>query len=321
MARGLPQPVEGSRPREAGMTEETGTTSDVVAGMRLTHPERVLFPVQGITKRDLALYLEAAAPRLLPHAAGRLLSLVRCPRGRSRQCFFQRHGGASLPSAFRRLQVQEKEGGSDQYVYLDDIRGLIAAAQFGVLELHVWGSRVDALDTPDRIVFDIDPDPAVPFAAVRDAARRMRDALDALGLAGFALVTGGKGIHVVVPIIRRHGWPTVAGFARAVAERFAADAPDRFVATMSKAERQGRIFIDHFRNGRAATAICPYSPRAREGAPVAWPVAWDALDGVPGADAFRLPDVRARLADPDPWEGYATLRQELTAAALRALGL
>ncbi|MGE0717750.1 MAG: non-homologous end-joining DNA ligase [Alphaproteobacteria bacterium] len=291
-----------------------------VAGVRLTHPDRVLFPDQGVTKRDLALYLEAAAPRMLPHVARRLISLVRCPQGRAKQCFFQRHGGAGLPAAFGRMPVREKDGGEDEYVYLSDAPGLVAAAQMGVLELHVWGSRIDRLEQPDRIVVDLDPDPSVGFPAVRDAARRLREMLEGVGLACFPLLTGGKGIHVVVPIVRRRGWDEVKVFARGLAERLVAEAPDRYVATMSKAKRQGRIFIDWLRNERGASAIAPYSPRARAGAPVAWPVRWDDLDGIDRADAVRLPDAAARLTEPDPWAGYFDLRQGLTAAAMRTVG-
>lgn len=236
----------------------------MVGGVRLSSPDKVLYPQQGVTKRELAEYLRSVAGRMLPHLAGRLLSLVRCPQGRQKKCFFQRHGGAGLPDRFHRLAVPEKGGGTEEYLYIEDEAALIAAAQMGVLEFHIWGSRVDDVDRPDRLVFDLDPDPSVDFDTVKQGALRMRDALDALGLRSFPLVTGGKGIHVVVPLTRRHGWPTVKAFAKALAERFAEDDPDRYVATMSKAKRAGRVFIDYFRNDRTATAIAPYSPRARE---------------------------------------------------------
>ena len=296
--------------------------SDVVLdGVRLTHPDKILFAQQGITKRDLADYLDAAAERMLPHCAGRLISLVRCPQGRGKKCFFQRHAGAGLGDAFRQLAVRTKDGGSDDYLYLNGTSGLIAAAQMGVLELHIWGSRIDDIERPDRIVFDLDPDPSVAFSAVKTAATAMRDALEGLGLRSFPLLTGGKGIHVVAPVLPRCEWPAVRGFAKALAERFAADAPDRFIATMSKAKRKGRIFIDYLRNDRSATAIAPYSPRAREGAPVAWPVTWAALDGIAAANAVTLVEARARLGELDPWDGYAAVRQELTPSALKTLGV
>jgi bifunctional non-homologous end joining protein LigD len=300
---------------------KSDAAEDTLAGVRLTHPDKILFPQQGITKRDLAEYLDAAAERMLPHCADRLVSLVRCPQGRGRKCFFQRHAGAGLSDAFHQLAVRSKDGGADDYLYLTGKTGLITAAQMGVLELHIWGSRVDDIERPDRVVFDLDPDPSVAFDAVRTAARGMRGALDALGLRSFPLLTGGKGIHVVAPVLRRHEWPAVRTFAKALAERFAKDEPDRFIATMSKAKRTGRIFIDYLRNDRSATAIAPYSPRARDGAPVAWPVTWTALDGVAAANAVTLDEARKRLREPDPWNGYAAVRQELTASALQALGI
>lgn len=292
-----------------------------IAGVRLTHPGRVLFPGQGLTKRDLALYLEAAAPRMLPHLRGRLLSLVRCPQGSEKQCFFQRHGGSGVPDAVGRFDVREKDGSIDDYLHVSDVAGLVALAQIGVLEFHIWGSRIDAIEKPDRLVFDLDPDPSVPFGEVRKAATEMRDALDAAGLASFPLLTGGKGIHVVVPLTRRHEWPVVKDFAKALATRFAEREPDRYVATASKAKREGRIFIDWLRNERSASAIAPYSPRAREGAPVAWPVSWEALGDVASAQLVSVATAPGHLKKDDAWQGYFDLGQSLTAKALRALGV
>lgn len=307
----MPQPVkEGEAMPRDGHADEIG-------GVRLSNPDKVLFAVQGITKRDLAMYLEAAAPNMLSHVGGRLVSLVRCPQGRAKKCFFQRHGGAGISGPFRRLSVREKDGGESEYLYVERAAGLIAAAQAGVLELHIWGSRVDDIERPDRLVFDLDPDPSVEFGQVKDAAVHLRAVLDALGLESFALLTGGKGIHVVVPLVRRHDWPTVKAFARAVAERVVEDDPDHFVATMSKTKRKGRIFIDHFRNERGATAIAPYSPRAREGAPLAWPVAWHALGSIDTASQFRLGEVDPRTVG--GWSDYGKVRQTIKAASLRAL--
>jgi bifunctional non-homologous end joining protein LigD len=308
-----PQPI-----KEAAAMAKDGD-DERVGGVRLTHPEKVLFGPQGITKRDLAKYLEAAAPHMLPHVAGRLASLVRCPQGRARKCFFQRHGSAGFPEQFRLLAVREKDRGKNDYLYLEDTAGLIAAAQVGVLELHIWGSRVDDIERPDRLVFDLDPDPAVDFEKVKEAALHMRDVLGALGLESFALLTGGKGIHVVVPLVRRHGWPTIKAFAKSVADRVVEDGPDHYVATMSKAKRKGRIFIDHFRNERGATAIAPFSPRAREGAPLAWPVAWRALASIRAASQFRLGEADPRSAD--GWGRYGKVHQTLKVASLRALGV
>jgi bifunctional non-homologous end joining protein LigD len=296
-----------------------------IGGVRLTHANKVLYPQQGLTKRDLARYLEAAAGRMLEHLADRPLSLLRCPEGCTRQCFFQRHASAGMPDAIHRVDIPDKDGpGTDgksqEYLTIADASGLITAAQLGVLEFHIWGVHIDKVERPDRIVFDLDPDPSVAFPAVRDAALELRAALDAIGLASFALLTGGKGVHVVAPIARRHTWPTVKQFAQALAERFAAQLPERYVATMRKARRKGRIFIDYFRNDRTASAIAPYSPRAREGAPVAWPVTWEELAKAPAADTVSLVTAMLRLDEPDPWNGYHKTQQYLTAAALNAAG-
>ena len=292
-----------------------------IGGVRLTHPGKLLYPQQKLTKRDLARYLEAAAGRMLPHLADRPLSLLRCPEGQAGQCFFQRHAGAGMSDAIHRVDITDKDGTAQEFLTIADAAGLITAAQLGVLEFHIWGVHIDDVERPDRIVFDLDPDPSVAFPAVRDAALGLRDALDALGLTSFALLSGGKGVHVVVPIVRRHTWPTVKQFAKALAERFATQLPERYVATMRKARRKGRIFIDHFRNDRTASAIAPYSPRAREGAAVAWPVTWKELAKVPAADMVSLATATRRLTDPDPWDGYDKTKQHLTVAALNALGV
>lgn len=297
------------------------TSDATIAGVHLTNPDRILFPEQGTTKRDLADYLHAASQLMLPHLSGRLVSLVRCPEGRKKQCFFQRHGGAGLPAAIKRRKITEKDGDEAEYVHIPDETGLISAAQMGVLEYHIWGSRLRPLEKPDRLVFDLDPDPTVDFEAVKDAAFQMRDALYALGLKSLPLLTGGKGVHVVVPLKPAHEWPVIKAFARALAEHFATGAPDRFVATMSKAKRTGRIFIDHFRNERGATAICPYSPRARENAPVAWPVTWDTLPACDSAATMTIANAADHLSQPDPWADYEDKRNTLKATALKALNV
>ncbi len=300
---------------EDGKAENTAT----IAGVRLTNPDRVLFPEQGVTKRDLADYFDRMAGPILRHAANRLISLVRCPNSHHDQCFFQRHRGSGLPVRFKTMPVLQKDGKIGDYLYLTDKSGLVSAAQIGVLELHIWGSRIDDIERPDRLVFDLDPSAELEFGAVKDAALHVHDVLDALGLTSFPLVTGGKGIHVVAPLVRQHEWPVVKAFAEAVAKRMAEDQPERYVAVMSKARRKGRIFIDYLRNERGGTAIAPYSPRARKGAPVAWPVDWDDLKWVRRADQFRLADVSVN--DATGWAGYVDVRQSLKKASLEVLGL
>ena len=315
-----PRRTAAAKDKVAKMTAGT-SDGDTIAGVRLSNPDRVLYPARGVTKRDLAHYLDAIGERMMPYLADRLVSLVRCPEGRAKKCFFQRHGGAGLPDVFKQLPVTHKRGKVAGYLYLDDARGLVAAAQMGVLELHIWGSRIDDVDKPDRLVFDLDPDPAVGFERVRVAAAAMRDALEALGLESFPLLTGGKGVHVVVPLTRRHDWPTVKAFSRALAERFVDAEPESYVATMSKARRQNRIFIDNFRNERGSTAIAPYSPRAHPGAPVAWPVTWPGLAKAGSAALIDVPEALRRAGEADPWAGYRMVRQSITAGARRALGL
>ena len=287
--------------------------------MKLTSPEKLFWPEADITKADLAAYYETVGRRMLPFVRRRLLSLVRCPDGRE-HCFFQRHASQNMPDAFRTLPVDEKEGDREDYLYIDDAEGLAAAAQIGALELHIWGSEVDDIEKPTRLVLDFDPDPSVGFPAVKAAAAEMREALDAVGLTSFPLLTGGKGIHVVAPIAAEHPWPVVKAAARALAESFAERAPDRFVAVMSKEKRKGKIFIDHFRNERSASAIAPYSPRAREGAPLAWPVAWETLDRFDAANAVRLTNFNDHLGE-EPWPEWPKRRQRLTKKALAMLGM
>jgi bifunctional non-homologous end joining protein LigD len=289
-------------------------------GVRLTHPDKVLFADQGITKQDLALYLLDMAPRLLPHAARRLISLVRCPEGQGAPCFFQRHPMAGFTDAVRPYRGSEGKKG-EAYIFIEDVAGLLSLAQMGVLEIHLWGSHIDTLDRPDRVVFDVDPAADVPFDHVKAAALRLRDLLDTLGLTSFAMLTGGKGMHVVVPLVPEHGWETVKAFSRALAERMTADHPGRYVATMSKSKRRGKIFIDFFRNDRSASAIAPYSPRARPGAPLAWPVSWSALPRVRSANEVTIENYRRKRSAGDPWQAYRRTRQRLTDSALKALGV
>jgi bifunctional non-homologous end joining protein LigD len=291
-----------------------------IAGVRLTHPERQLYPEEHISKRDIALYYEAAARRLLPQISRRLVSIVRCPEGRGEPCFFQRHPIPGSPDSIHRFERREKKATPD-YIYVEDVQGLIALAQMGVLEIHIWGSPIDDIDRPDRMVFDLDPAEDVPFAQVKAAALHLRDLLEALRLKSFPLLTGGKGIHVVVPLKPRHGWDVIKAFSGALTQRMAADQPDRYVATMTKAKRKGRIFIDYFRNDKSATAIAPYSTRARAGAPLAWPVSWKALPRVKSANEVTLANFRRRLAAADPWADYDKTEQTLESPALKTLGI
>jgi bifunctional non-homologous end joining protein LigD len=288
------------------------------AGVRLTSPDKVMFSQAGITKAELADYFLCVADRMLPHIENRPLSFVRCPEGADAQCFFQKHTAKGMPAALKSVSLKESDGKPAEYLMIDTRAGLAAAAQIGALEIHVWGSRASKLEKPDRLVFDLDPDVGVDFAGVRDAARDVRDLLQAANLKSFAMVTGGKGIHVVVPLDASQDWDEIKGFAKGVATRLAETEPKRFTATMSKAKRKGRIFIDWLRNERGSTAIAPYSTRAKPDASVATPVTWAELGRISHANSFTVPDVVRRLTDKsDPWDGYFAVRQKIGAKTLK----
>jgi bifunctional non-homologous end joining protein LigD len=288
----------------------------------VTHGEKAMFGAAHISKQDLVDYVAGASEAMLPFAKNRYLSLVRAPSGVDRKHFFQRHPGAGFGDFWRQREVEKPKRGSETYIYIQKAEALTAAVQMSVVEFHIWGSQVGDVMRPDRIVFDLDPDEAVGFAKVKAAALRVRDVLEALGLQSFALLSGGKGIHVVAPVVPAHEWPVVKAFAAQVAARMVADAPQDFTATMTKAKRKGRIFIDHFRNEFGATAIAPYSPRARESGAVAWPVAWPALEGFAAADEMTMKKAAAALAKRENgWVDYARVKQKLVKAALKAVGV
>jgi len=289
-----------------------------IAGIKLTHPDRVLFPDQGITKLELAHYYEQVADWMIPHVKERPLTLVRCPEGHKKQCFYQRHVTDSIGNPIRSIRV--KEGRSTvSYVSVDSTPGVIALVQMGVLEIHTWGSRQDHLEQPDRLTFDLDPDPALPWKQIREAAETLRGQLSGLGFAAFVKTTGGKGLHVVVPITPKQDWDRVKAFTKKIAEDLVREAPQLYTATMSKSKRQGKIFIDYLRNARTATAVSAYSTRARANAPVSVPVHWDELAMDVRGEHFNIHNVPERLARlrTDPWEGYEKARRPINDALIK----
>jgi len=292
---------------------EDGAT---IAGVTLTHPDRILYPAQGITKRDLARFYEEIADWILPHIVERPLSLVRCPEGQEKACFYQKHAGAGAPEALKGVKVKEK-GAVRTYLYVEGLSGLISLVQMGVLELHPWGSRVGDLEHPDRLTFDLDPAPGLPWKRVVDTARQLRSLLAKLRLTSFVKTTGGKGLHVVVPLAPKQAWESVKGFARAIAESMARQAPSEYTANLSKANRKGKIFIDYLRNSHGATAVAAYSTRALAGAPVATPIAWDELGAELRSDHYTVENLPRRLTSlkKDPWEGFLKSRQTIPSAA------
>jgi len=263
--------------------------------VRITSRERVIFPDSGQTKGQLADYYAEVAPLMLPFAARRPISLVRCPQGRARNCFFQKHDSGSFGPHVHAVPIREKDGGTEEYLFVEEAAGLLACVQMGTIEFHGWASRTDDVEAPDRMIFDLDPDEGLGFDDVTRAARDIRRQLSDLGLVSFALLSGGKGVHVVAPLTPGHDWETHKDFSRRFAGALAAAEPDRFTATMSKAKRKGRIFIDWLRNQRGSTAVLPYSARARSGAPVAVPISWDELDGMKDAHPYSISDAEALL--------------------------
>ncbi len=260
-------------------------------GVAISSADRVIFPESKLTKGDLADYYAAIAPLFLRDGARRPMTLVRCPQGRGKQCFFQKHDTGGLGPSVKHVPIKEKDGSSEDYLWFDEGAGLLGCVQMGTIEFHGWGSRIKPLEKPDRMVFDLDPDEGLDWGAVKRAARELRRLLADLGLVSFAMLSGGKGIHVIVPLDQSANWPAVRDFAERFSRAVAADMPDMFTANIRKKERKGRIFLDWLRNQRGATAVMPYSVRARESAPVAAPIDWNELDDMTGADMFTINEV------------------------------
>jgi bifunctional non-homologous end joining protein LigD len=282
------------------------------AAPRLTSPERVVFPDDDIRKQDVADYYRDVAPLLLREIAGRPVSVVRCPDGIGQACFFQKHRTAGITQVDR-VRLKEESGATRDYLVVNDEAQLMELVQFNALEFHPWGSTAARPDRADRLVFDLDPGPGVTWAAVKSAAKQLRELLAKTGLESFLRTSGGKGLHVVVPLNPGCSWSLVKRFAQGFAASLAQSEPERYVAVASKAKRDGVIFIDYLRNGRGATSVASYSLRARAGAPVAMPLAWSELARLKSAAAFDLHSARQRIArrTQDPWEGIGKLRQNL----------
>ncbi len=266
-----------------------------ISDVKISSRDRVIFPDAGITKGDLADYYAAVAPIMLPWIADRPISLVRCPQGRAKQCFFQKHDAGSFGDHVRHVDIREKDGSTEPYLYIDDADGILACVQMGTIEFHGWGARVSDVETPDRMVFDLDPDEGLDFEDVKKAASDLKEHLADIGLASFPMVTGGKGVHLVVPLAPRAQWPEVKSFAERFARALAQAEPDRFTANLKKASRKGKIFIDYLRNQRGSTAVLPYVARARPGAPVAVPVTWSELRDIESAQRWNVRDADALI--------------------------
>jgi bifunctional non-homologous end joining protein LigD len=305
------KPAAASAPEER--PEVVTQTARVPASVRLTHPDRIYWPDAGVTKQGLAEFYAAIWDWIAPHVVDRPLSLVRCPEGIDGECFFQKHAWAGLHRSVTRVRDSEEE-----LLVIRNLEGLTSLVQAGVLEIHPWGAIVNDPDRPDRVVFDLDPGEGVAWPEVIAAALEVRARLAAIKLESFVKTSGGKGLHVAVPVRPAHSWDEVNwdevnGFARRLAEDMAKEAPRRFTARLGKKGRSGRIFIDYLRNGRGATAVAAYSTRARSGAPVSTPLAWEELTPEVRADHYRVGNLlnRLRYLTSDPWEGFTTLAQSL----------
>jgi bifunctional non-homologous end joining protein LigD len=298
------------REQPAAPTKATGESE--VAGVRLTHPDRVFWPEVGVTKLELVRYYQHVAPVMLPHVAERPLSLLRAPEGHTGERFFHKHVDKGWPTALRRVEIEEG-GKKVTYVMVVDAAGLVALAQMGVLEIHPWGSRADRVEEPDVLIFDLDPGPDVPWRKLVEGAAHTRVFLHEMGLTTFVKTTGGKGLHVVLPIEPRAEWDEAKAFTEGVAVELARRDPKLFTATMAKSARPGKIFVDYLRNGRGQTAVAAYSTRARPGAPVSTPLRWDELLAEETADRWNVRNLPRRTSSlkTDPWEGFFDLRQRI----------
>jgi bifunctional non-homologous end joining protein LigD len=309
---GLLRQASFRRLREDKTVDEIGNQS--AAAPRLSSPDKIIYPELGITKQQVAAYYRAVAPLLLPEMARRPLSLLRCPEGLKGQCFFQKHHADTLGANVRSVSIREKNGGSEEYLYVDDVEGVLDLVQMNVLELHPWGAHVEDVEHPDRLVFDLDPGEGVDWKAVVAAARDVRARLQEIGLESFVRLSGGKGLHVVLPIKAGPSWTQAKGFCEAFADAMVLQAPQRYVATATRAKRNGVIFIDWLRNGRGATSVSSWSLRARKEAGVAVPLAWSELGRTKSGVDYPLSRAlrRATSLRADPWEGWAkAIKQKL----------
>ncbi|HUQ26424.1 MAG TPA: DNA ligase D [Burkholderiales bacterium] len=301
--------------------EEKAVDDNVVLGVKISHPERLVWKDEGISKLELARYVESVSAKLLHELKGRPLTLVRCPDGAGGQCFYQRHlaMGAS-PGEVKTFKRERSSKG--YYIYVDTEPALVSLVQNGAIEMHTWGAALPDVRHPDRITLDLDPGPDLPWKKVLEATRLTRKLVESLGFGSFLKTTGGKGLHVVFPIARRNSWDEVKEFARLIAEFLVKAEPGLFVSTMAKQARGGKVFVDYLRNGETASAVAAYSPRARPGATVSTPIAWDELESEDLRARFTIKTVPERIAlqRRDPWSGYEEARKPISAAMKRALG-
>ncbi|HLO39768.1 MAG TPA: DNA ligase D [Phycisphaerales bacterium] len=323
---GTPTRSTGEHAKQAGKSANAAApptsakSENTVHGVRVTHPERVVFPERGITKLQLVQYYDLVAERMLPYIADRPLSTVRCPEGSGGSCFFQKHIAQTFRPPVKSIEIEESDGPA-RHITIDSVEGLLMLIQNGVIEIHPWGSRNDDVERPDMLTIDLDPGPDISFDEVKVGAIKVRTLLNSLDLTCFVKTSGGKGLHIAIPIDRTVDWETAKSFARGIAEQLERREPTAYVSVMNKAKRKGRIFVDYLRNGRGATSVAAYSARARPRAGVSMPLDWNDLVTLKAADTYTVPDLLAgnvKLGK-DPWRAFFKTRQRLTAARLRAV--
>jgi bifunctional non-homologous end joining protein LigD len=313
----MPRAVDGTPNKKAGASAKAAKGGGIeFAGIKLTHPDRILWEGQGLTKLGLAEYYAEVADYILPFITGRPLALVRCPSGHSGDCFYQKHSFAGLTDAVEIAHVEEKDGKPEEAIVVHDLRGLINLVQANVLEIHPWGARIEDVDHPDTLIFDLDPGEGVAWADIIQAACEVRRRLQDAGVESYVKTSGGKGLHVMSHLDPLVDWDTLKTFAHTIALAMERDAPSKYVSTMAKKARGGKIFVDYLRNGRGSTAVAAYSTRARAGAPVSTPVRWEELGPALTPALFTVETIRRRFAalKSDPWEGFFSRPQNIRKA-------
>lgn len=280
-----------------------------IEGIKITSPDKVLFEDPEITKEEVVRYYAQVSERMLPYVKNRILSIVRCPKGISEACFFKKHPNSTKKGVITKA-IPNSDGELEDYFYIKDKFGLISEAQMGTLEFHTWGSRVEKLEKPDVMVFDLDPDEGMSLDIVRRGVRDLKSILDELSLISYLKTSGGKGYHVVVPFKPTKSWDTFHDFARRIAEVMEKKWPDRYTSNVRKVNRKNKIFIDWIRNGRGATSVAPYSIRARQGAKISLPITWEELDTI-DPNGIDMEQALTRLEQNDPWEGFFEQKQVL----------
>jgi bifunctional non-homologous end joining protein LigD len=317
--RALVARANGSRKAGVSSVAAAGAEERVVAGIPISHPDRLIYPELGISKLELARYYEEIAEWVVPHVAGRPLTLVHCPAGLTAPCTYLKHAKAWGPSALRRVRIQEKTKVVGEYLVADSIEAVVSLAQMGIVEIHTWNSTASDVERPDRIVWDLDPGPAVVWTQIVFAATLLREVLKTLGLRSWVKTTGGRGLHVVVPLQPKRSVAECLAFSRRVSEAIVRTDSRIYTTTFAKAGRERKILIDYLRNNRTNTSVCAFSPRARPGAPVSMPIDWSDLSGSPVTWTLRSAPRHLKRLRSDPWRQYWVVRQQISDAAFDAI--